>query len=281
MSNASANNASANTASAKRKRTQDPEPDDDDEEDDFEEDTRGIGTERRQKRSRIDNERSVRAIGPRVDVSRRRRNEVAESEERDNGPASSTAPPPAQPRPLPAVPRRLDRSSESAPPASSGQKYAAANREAVQAKAERRPLLTQVRKKWTVDENDRLITLIEEYGCSWAYLKQVDEAHPDGPRLEDRDQVALKDKARNMRHDFHKYVVYSVYSAAQQSNVLTMLTGVVFLYQEISTRLRCPRRWSRSFIIWTLFLETTHWFCGMGLKIEKGYEAERAVIALH
>lgn len=62
----------------------------------------------------------------------------------------------------------------------------------------------QKRKAWTNEETEALIELIGEYGTSWAFLKQKDERN----KLESRDQVALKDKARNMKFDFLKSVFH-------------------------------------------------------------------------
>lgn len=61
----------------------------------------------------------------------------------------------------------------------------------------RRP---QIRKAWTDEETETLIELIEEYGTSWTLLKERDQLN----KLISRDQVALKDKARNMKFDFLK-----------------------------------------------------------------------------
>ncbi|QDS75779.1 hypothetical protein FKW77_008818 [Venturia effusa] len=53
------------------------------------------------------------------------------------------------------------------------------------------------RKAWTDAEEEQLRSLIIENGTGWAELKQIDA--DDGNILADRDQVALKDKARNMK----------------------------------------------------------------------------------
>ncbi|TID25411.1 chromatin binding [Venturia nashicola] len=58
------------------------------------------------------------------------------------------------------------------------------------------------RKAWTRAEEAQLQSLIADYGTSWTELKKMDEA--DGNILADRDQVALKDKARNMKMAFLK-----------------------------------------------------------------------------
>lgn len=62
----------------------------------------------------------------------------------------------------------------------------------------------QIRRAWTKEETEALLELVEKYGTSWAYLKQRDELE----RLKGRDQVALKDKARQMKFDFLKSVFH-------------------------------------------------------------------------
>ena len=59
---------------------------------------------------------------------------------------------------------------------------------------------TQARVRWTAAEEDALLAYIRAAGCSWARIKRLDAG---GDRaLDARDQVALKDKARNMKFDF-------------------------------------------------------------------------------
>ncbi len=67
-----------------------------------------------------------------------------------------------------------------------------------------RPKKVQTRKAWTDQETKTLSDLIESHGTSWALLKEIDQEK--GKILEHRDQVALKDKARNMKLDYLKYV---------------------------------------------------------------------------
>lgn len=62
----------------------------------------------------------------------------------------------------------------------------------------------QKRSAWTGAETDMLHHLITEHGTSWTLLKQHDEVQDKALRA--RDQVALKDKARNMKMDYLKYV---------------------------------------------------------------------------
>lgn len=63
----------------------------------------------------------------------------------------------------------------------------------------------QVRRPWTDDETNALLDLITQYGTSWARLKKEDGRDGKTEFLGDRDQVALKDKARNMKLDFLLY----------------------------------------------------------------------------
>jgi hypothetical protein len=58
------------------------------------------------------------------------------------------------------------------------------------------------RKRWTIEETGTLINLITQYGVSWAQIKKFDEVN--GNILADRDQVNLKDKARNIKFDILK-----------------------------------------------------------------------------
>ena len=91
----------------------------------------------------------------------------------------------------------------SRPPPSRLQEALAANAAAKERKAwQVKP--PQVRKGWTEEETERLLELIEEHGTSWALLKSEDFVA--GNILESRDQVALKDKARNLKLDYLKYV---------------------------------------------------------------------------
>ena len=91
----------------------------------------------------------------------------------------------------------------SGPPASQLEVYMAANVFAKERTAgqTKRP---QVRRPWTEEETERLLYLISQYGTSWKQLKEQDLVM--GNILESRDQVALKDKARNMKMDLLKYV---------------------------------------------------------------------------
>ena len=103
-----------------------------------------------------------------------------------------------------------DRQSDG-PPASQMDEYLAANAAAKERKAwQFKP--PQVRKAWTEEETERLLDLIEEHGTSWKLLKAED--FTAGNILASRDQVALKDKARNMKMDYLKYVRHHMCGAA-------------------------------------------------------------------
>lgn len=61
----------------------------------------------------------------------------------------------------------------------------------------------QERKRWTNEETAALITYIEELGTSWALISKTD-ADREAFLLQGRDQVALKDKARNLKFEYMK-----------------------------------------------------------------------------
>ena len=100
-------------------------------------------------------------------------------------------------------------------PSQAHEEYERANKSA----KERTAVVTkapQKRSAWTIAETDMLLYLITEHGTSWKLLKTEDVEQ--GHVLEARDQVALKDKARNMKMDYLKYVHKS-------SHVFSKLTG--------------------------------------------------------
>jgi hypothetical protein len=53
------------------------------------------------------------------------------------------------------------------------------------------------RQAWSQRETSELIQLIEEFGTSWTLIKDMDNQRSQ--LLTERDQVALKDKARNIK----------------------------------------------------------------------------------
>ncbi|OJD27291.1 hypothetical protein ACJ73_01315 [Blastomyces percursus] len=56
---------------------------------------------------------------------------------------------------------------------------------------------------WSVDECNQLKNMIVRHGPKWAKIKQVDDSL-EHPKLSIRDQVNLKDKARQMAVDYYK-----------------------------------------------------------------------------
>ena len=83
----------------------------------------------------------------------------------------------------------------------SSQAYKMANQQA-KMKSALQPKRVQSRRGWSDSETSTLIDLIEEHGTSWAFIKKLDEENQNV--LESRDQVGLKDKARNMKFDYLK-----------------------------------------------------------------------------
>lgn len=79
--------------------------------------------------------------------------------------------------------------------------YRAANSSAKTMKAFQ-PKPPQTRKPWSEEETETLLALIEQHGTSWSLLLAEDKS--EGMILQSRGQVALKDKARNMKMDYLK-----------------------------------------------------------------------------
>ena len=117
-------------------------------------------------------------------------------------------PPSTQPARFPLSPRN---SNNSTSPSSSVPASTARHLERVRESARRMvainvPRRVQSRMTYSRAEEERLIELIEEYGSSYAYIKQMDERHPDGPLLLERSQVHLKDKAQELKFQLLKSV---------------------------------------------------------------------------
>ncbi|KAH8776962.1 hypothetical protein BGZ57DRAFT_854360 [Hyaloscypha finlandica] len=90
-----------------------------------------------------------------------------------------------------------DEDDETYPPPTFPQASLAAKLNVAQSRSrmEREP---QKRVPWSDADSKRLIDGIEQFGCSWSVIaKNTDFDHP-------RDQIALKDKARNMKVTFLK-----------------------------------------------------------------------------
>jgi hypothetical protein len=63
--------------------------------------------------------------------------------------------------------------------------------------SQRQPRPNLGRVRWSNSEEYALEQMITEHGCSWALIKDIDSKTDQ--HFEGRDQVALKDKARNMK----------------------------------------------------------------------------------
>ncbi|PGH12663.1 hypothetical protein AJ79_04163 [Helicocarpus griseus UAMH5409] len=57
---------------------------------------------------------------------------------------------------------------------------------------------------WKPEECDQLKNLIMQHGPKWSKIKQIDDGLAE-PKLQVRDQVNIKDKARQMAVDYYKY----------------------------------------------------------------------------
>jgi hypothetical protein len=62
----------------------------------------------------------------------------------------------------------------------------------------------QIRRAYTEEETHRLMGMIALYQTGWARILKEDNVHEDGPMLQGRSQVQLKDKARNLKMDWLK-----------------------------------------------------------------------------
>ena len=87
-------------------------------------------------------------------------------------------------------------------PQSQAQNYYVVSAAAKMRRPPGRSKATQSRTPWSEEEIEQLISLIGLYGASYAQIKKRDDEQ--GGLLENRDQVALKDKARNMKLDYLK-----------------------------------------------------------------------------
>lgn len=62
---------------------------------------------------------------------------------------------------------------------------------------------SQIRRAWSPLETQRLLEMIGDHGCRWSLILKQDAKRAQ-PALQDRNQVQLKDKARNMKLDYLK-----------------------------------------------------------------------------
>lgn len=64
------------------------------------------------------------------------------------------------------------------------------------------------RRRWSDEEDDRLIMLIARHGTQWATIQRQDQICPSadgGPQLTGRTQVNMKDRARNIKQKYKRY----------------------------------------------------------------------------
>lgn len=81
--------------------------------------------------------------------------------------------------------------------------YKSINHAAKESLVRNGPKPPQVRRPWTEEEVEALMEYMDEYGCSWAAIKNADDEQ--NQFLERRSQGDLKDKARNMKYDYLRY----------------------------------------------------------------------------
>jgi hypothetical protein len=96
----------------------------------------------------------------------------------------------------------------------------------------------KARKRWTELETGTLIHLVDQFGISWAQIKRWDEQN--GHILRDRDQVNLKDKARNIKfdllksgHALPKYFDQVTLSASMKQKLAAMAEDQAMKEQEL------------------------------------------------
>lgn len=87
------------------------------------------------------------------------------------------------------------------------------------------PSSQRSRVTWTEPEDNRLIRLIRDFSTKWSVIEQENQSQPERPnerRFEGRGQVQIKDRARNLKIAFYRWVtplsVY-LYVSACLSNV--------------------------------------------------------------
>ncbi|KAJ5377496.1 uncharacterized protein N7496_004905 [Penicillium cataractarum] len=68
---------------------------------------------------------------------------------------------------------------------------------------------TAGRRRWSDEEDDRLIMLIARHGTQWATIQRQDQICPTtdgGPQLSGRTQVNMKDRARTIKQKYKRYI---------------------------------------------------------------------------
>lgn len=132
--------------------------------------------------------------GDRLQVSHRRRHQPGRSREtsvlQQGGSAVDTT-------------KSLDEQDEAKEGFGKASQYKLVNHAAKESLVRNLPKQPQVRRPWSNEEVQALMEYMDEYGCSWAAIKAADSQRQI---LERRSQVDLKDKARNMKYDYLRYV---------------------------------------------------------------------------
>lgn len=103
----------------------------------------------------------------------------------------------------PSAPAQMEKANQPPPARVQLEAYKATNEVAKMTTAARTKKKVQSRKAWTDLETETLINLIQDHGTSWKVLKDKDLDKV----LLDRDQTSLKDKARNIKLDYLKWVI--------------------------------------------------------------------------
>lgn len=104
---------------------------------------------------------------------------------------------------IPCAPAQIEKADQPPPARVQSEAYKATNEAAKMNTAARTKKKVQTRKAWTDLETETLINLIQDHGTSWKLLKDQDV----NKILLDRDQTSLKDKARNIKLDYLKWVI--------------------------------------------------------------------------
>lgn len=104
------------------------------------------------------------------------------------------------------APAQTEKADQPSPARVQSETYKAINEVAKMTTAARTKKKVQTRKVWTDLETETLINLIQDHGTSWKLLKDKDV----NKILLGRDQTSLKDKARNIKLDYLKWVHQSL-----------------------------------------------------------------------
>jgi hypothetical protein len=94
------------------------------------------------------------------------------------------------------------------------------------------------RRKWTEEEDDRLIMLVAKHGTQWAVIQRQDQICPasdGGPQLTGRTQVNMKDRARTIKKKLIRYDHLDFTRHLLWGLLTKWTTGAVCRYHSIST----------------------------------------------